>query len=685
MILQKQAQPAAARSRPRLAVCLCECAGTLDDRLDLSAIAAAAGRLPGVTRVVRCHALCQPGGPDQLVRALKGQRISRALIAACTPAYYRTALDRAFSLNNINPHLVSRVNIREHCAWVHPDRSIATQKSSRLIASAVGRLRLAERVGTERVSLNGRVLVIGAGLAGMQAALALADKKHAVTLITASDHLGGRALQQSIIPEAAERARQLAKRIRLNRRISVLTATQLRSLTGRFGQFQAELSQGQVDCGAVVVATGRSQLSGPEQLPAITGVLTFDHLARMLRKNRLSNLAKHPSEKRIGLILDLQAQQDRAASRAALKLASRARLLWGCETYLFCCHLRLSGPDQEQQYQQARQDGVVVIKSLLCPQITQEVTAVRLKGVDEQIGRDFDLVLDLLAVADVPLTNLALSESKANGQADLSSKLRTGRPVAGLIQRDNVFLLPVDSGRKGIFFAGSCRASIEWCQALDDGSAAAEHVHALLPASATRAPAKLAEVDPAKCAYCLTCYRSCPHGAIGMDQDNRAAIVEPIMCQACGVCVAECPAKAVDLVDYTDSQLSISPALPGSTVVFACENSALLAADRAGLARMSYSPDVAIVPVPCAGRIDPIHVLRALQGGAEKVLILGCHDEACKYLHGITRARARIERLRSQLVQLGLDPDCVQIGSLMAADAGRFVDFVSGGVQEVSA
>jgi coenzyme F420-reducing hydrogenase delta subunit len=150
------------------------------------------------------------------------------------------------------------------------------------------------------------------------------------------------------------------------------------------------------------------------------------------------------------------------------------------------------------------------------------------------------------------------------------------------------------------------------------------------------------------------------------------------MCQACGVCVAECPAKAIDLVDHSDSQLSISPALPGATIVFACENSALLAADSAGLDRKTYSPDTAIVPVPCAGRVDPVHVLRALRAGAKKVLILGCHDQACKYLHGINRAKARIDRLHSQLTQLGLDPDCVQIGSLMAADAGRFVDFVEG-------
>ena len=669
MTIDKQQKSNAPSNRARLAVCLCECAGTLTEKLDFAAIAASAGQLPGVARVLRCHSLCQPGGSDQLLASLKDQRISRALIAACTPAYYRTALDQALASKNINSHLVSSVNIREHCAWVHPDKTKATQKASRLITSAVDRLRLAERVGTKRVSLNRRVLVIGAGLAGMQATLDLADKKHPVTLITASDDLGSRALQQRLIPEAAERAQQLAKQIRLNRRISALTSTQLQSLAGRFGQFRAHLSQDQIDCGAVIVATGQSQLTGPEQLPAIKGTVTFDDLACMLQANRLSNL------KRIGLILDLHTQLDRAATRAALKLASRARLLWGCETYLFCNQLRVTGPDQEQQYQQARQAGVVIIKSLSSPQITQQITAVRLKGIDEQTGRDFDLVLDLLAIADAPKTN--------NGQADLTAKLRTGQHVASSIQQDNVFLLPVDSGRKGILFAGSCRAPLEWTQALDDGSAAAEQAHYLLKDSATRVPTKLAEVEPAKCAFCLTCYRSCPHGAIAMDQENRAAIVESIMCQACGVCAAECPAKAIDIVDYTDPQLSISPTSPGAAIVFACENSALIAADLAGLARMTYSPDVAIVPVPCAGRVDPVHVLHALQGGAKKVLILGCHDQACKYLHGINRAKARIERLQSQLTQLDLDPDCIQIGSLMAADAGRFVNFVTGDLQEI--
>lgn len=659
----------ATASRSRLAVCFCDCGQSLTKRLDFLTLAAASGELPGVARVMRCSQLCQAGGFDDLFAAMASQRISRALIAACAPAYYLPCLDKALAKAKVDSHLIGKVNIREHCAWVHPGKGEATEKASRLISAAVRRLRLSEKVDAQHLRLNPQVLVLGGGLTGIQAALSLANKKHKVILATKSQDIGGQALHQNIIPAAARTAAQLVEAVRSSRRITVLTGTELRGLTGQFGQFHARLSDRKLDCGAVVVATGQQYLSGPQQLSELAGIYTCDDLAKLLSRNRLSNL------KRIGIILDLKAQQDRAVTRQALRLACCARQRWFCETYVFCRHLRVAGPQQEQEYQQARQAGVVIIKSLDVPQLTQQITAVRIHGIDEQTGREFDLELDLLAVADAQVTN--------NGQAAITAMLRTGKPVAGFTQQDNVFLLPVDSGRKGIFFAGSCRAAMEWTEALADGQAAAEQAHALLASLSISTPAKKAEVDQAKCAFCLTCYRTCPHGAINMDQANRATIVAPAMCQACGVCVAECPAKAIELVDYIDSQLSITPASPGATIVFACENSALLAADRAGLGRMSYSSEVAIVPLPCAGRLDPVYVLRALRNGAAKVIILGCYDQACKYLHGITRAKARLQRLRNQLTELGLDPDRVQVGSLMATDAGRFISFVDGGLAKV--
>ena len=645
------------RRSSRLAVVLCDCGQTLCNSLDYPAITAAVEKLPGVSKVISTSDFCQPTGIDQCVSALADAKITHVLVAACAPVYYQTALAQALGTSKL---LIGQTNIREHCAWVHRDPDAACEKALRLIKLAVQRLRLANHVAERTVRLNQRVLVVGAGLAGMQTALSLAHAGHKTTLITKSDTLGGRAVRQTILPDAAAQATDLATQARANRKITVLTNTQLQSLAGQFGRFEAHLSQqdSALACGLVVVATGQAQFSDPPG----PGLLSFEDLSLMLRKNRLSNL------KRIGLVLDLKAQQDCASTRACLKLARRARELWLCETYVFCQHLRVAGPDQEQDYQDARQAGVLVIKTSAAPTITEQVGSVRVTGTDEQTHRPFDFTLDLLAAADIP--------KRENGQASLNAKLRTGKAIAGLAQRDNVFLLPVDSGRKGILFAGSCRVSMEWTQALADGSAAAEQAHALLTPSSIRIPAQKAQVDPTKCAFCLTCYRTCPHGAIDMDQDNRAAVVSSVMCQACGVCASECPAKAIDVVDYSDDQLCTTTGFAGGTVIFACENSALLAADRAGLGRIAYSANTTMTPVCCAGRVDPVHVLRALQAGAKKVLVLGCHEQACKYMHGITRAKARIERLRDQLSQLGMEPDRVQIGTLMAADAGRFVEFV---------
>ena len=381
------------RRRPRIAVLLCDCGQTLSDSLDLPAITAAVKKISGVSKVISTGNLCQPAGLDQCVADLRDDKITHVLVAACSPAYYQVALARSLDTSKL---IVGQVNIREHCAWVHTDRDQASEKAFRLIKLAVQRLRLANQVADRSVRLNQRVLVIGAGLSGMQAALSLADRGHKVTLVTKSDALGGRAARQTILPEAAARDDDLAAKVRAARSITVVTGADLQSLAGEFGHFKAHLSQrdAALDCGAVVVTTGQS----PQIHPSPSGLLNIEDLARMLRGDR----ARLADFKRIGVILDIHSQQDCAATRAALRLARRARQLWFCETYLFCQHLRVAGPDQEQEYQQARQAGVVVIKTAAVPEITEDVGFVRVTGTDQQTHRPFDLSLDLLAAADLP-------------------------------------------------------------------------------------------------------------------------------------------------------------------------------------------------------------------------------------------------------------------------------------------
>ena len=141
--MTKETKPGSV-SRARMAVCLCDCGGSLGANLDYGELAGEAGQLPGVARMVRCSKLCQGEGMNELLGEMRSQRISRALIAACTPSYYQVCLDKALDSAGINSHLIGKVNIREHCAWVHPGKAEATAKASGLIAAAAARLRQSE-------------------------------------------------------------------------------------------------------------------------------------------------------------------------------------------------------------------------------------------------------------------------------------------------------------------------------------------------------------------------------------------------------------------------------------------------------------------------------------------------------------------------------------------------------------
>jgi len=257
---------------------------------------------------------------------------------------------------------------------------------------------------------------------------------------------------------------------------------------------------------------------------------------------------------------------------------------------------------------------------------------------------------------------------------NVTSGLRSG-PDGGL-QYDNVWLLPTLTNRPGVFVAGGARGNSEFREALMDGLAAANEIHELLVDGKIEIRSDTAVVDTDKCVLCLTCLRICPHGAIEIDSEKDAAYVSPVSCQRCGICAAECPAKAITLPGFTDEQIAVDVGSKPRVTVFACENSALPAADAAVLNGYKYGSEVQLIRVPCAGKVDPSNVLSTLENGADKVLILGCHPESCKYLTGATRAEKRIKRLREMLEKAGLDKARVFFGGLASVEPAKFADYV---------
>ncbi len=113
-------------------------------------------------------------------------------------------------------------------------------------------------------------------------------------------------------------------------------------------------------------------------------------------------------------------------------------------------------------------------------------------------------------------------------------------------------------------------------------------------------------------------------------------------------------------------------------VAFCCAESAYQAADASGSMRISYPENIRVIRVPCAGRVDLIHILKAFEKGADGVLVLGCHEEACHHLTGNTRAKNRVQKANAFLKEVGIDGNRVEMFTLAPNQGPRFARIVNG-------
>jgi heterodisulfide reductase subunit A len=227
-----------------IGVFLCDCGTNIKGAVDLDRVEAALGGVEGV-RVFRHPFMCSDEGQDLLRNALEEGEVDRAVVAACSPRHHGDVFRRAVEGHDHGPEPLM-ANIREHCAWVTQDMDEATDKAVALVMAAIARARSSEALGTISVPVRPEVAVIGGGIAGMHAALELAERGVPVHLIEREPSLGGIMVLLnrtfptddcsicSIAPILSEVARQ--------RNIQVHTLTDVRGLAGRPGAWELSLS-----------------------------------------------------------------------------------------------------------------------------------------------------------------------------------------------------------------------------------------------------------------------------------------------------------------------------------------------------------------------------------------------------------------------------------------------------------
>jgi len=174
---------------------VCRCGTNIGGVVDVPAVVEAVKQIPGVAYAEENSYTCSETGQASILKAIKEHALERVVVASCSPRMHESTFRECIGSAGLNPYLLEMANIREQCAWVHSDKAAATRKAIKLIEMAVAKAKKLEPLIPPRVSVNRKALVIGGGIAGIQAALDIAAAGFKVTMVERLPTIGGKMAQ----------------------------------------------------------------------------------------------------------------------------------------------------------------------------------------------------------------------------------------------------------------------------------------------------------------------------------------------------------------------------------------------------------------------------------------------------------------------------------------------------------
>jgi heterodisulfide reductase subunit A2 len=180
---------------PRIGVYICQCGSNIAATVDTEAVAEFAAGLDGVVLARVNKYTCSDPGQNTIRRDIQEHKLDRVVIAACSPRMHEPTFRRTLESAGLNPYYLEMANIREQVSWVHPAGEAATNKAIDLVAGAVERVQLHKPLTPRKAPIEQSALVIGGGIAGIQAALDIADAGYKVYLVERQPSIGGRMAQ----------------------------------------------------------------------------------------------------------------------------------------------------------------------------------------------------------------------------------------------------------------------------------------------------------------------------------------------------------------------------------------------------------------------------------------------------------------------------------------------------------
>ena len=549
---------------PRVGVYICHCGINIAATVDVAAVAEFAALLPGVVTSQAYTYMCSDPGQALIKKDILELGVNRVVVASCSPRLHEPTFRATIAEVGLNPYCFEMANIREQCSWVHPAGAASTLKAMQLVASAVAKATHLEPLEVRQVPVIPAGLVIGGGIAGLQAALDIGDAGFQAILVERSAQLGGHAsLIHRTFPTnepVQDFLNPLIERVINHPRVTVMTSAEVTDVGGYVGNFRIQISQGElskeIKVGAIVVATGyetfdarRKAEFGYGKYPQVITTLDFERLAAA------GFIFEGGAPKQVAFIQCVGSRDQvlgnpycsRICCMVTAKQAQLVRQQFPeAQVNVFYMDVRAYGKHFEEYYDRTREEGVLYRRGNPS-EILRRGDRVVVRVEDTLLGEPIEVEADLvvLAVGMVP---------RADTEA-VAGLLKLARSGDGFFMEAHPKLRPVETAMAGVFLAGGCQGPKDMSEAVTQARAAASAAMIPLMRGQVTVEAATSFVDEELCAGCGQCAQVCAFSALELHPVRGVMAVNPVLCQGCGACATACPSGAINVHHFTFEQV----------------------------------------------------------------------------------------------------------------------------------
>jgi heterodisulfide reductase subunit A len=515
---------------------------------------------------------CSDASQQEMIDDIREQKLDGMVVASCSPTLHLFTFRGVAERAGLNPYLYIQVNLREQCSWAHTDvPDQATEKAIYMVKAGIAKARLAQPLEKTRIDTVPRALVVGAGISGLRAAVALSDLGISAFVAEKTDHIGGWTAGFGRMYPHDRRGNELiadlSEEISKRENIQVYTEAELVEKSGSVGNFDLKLKvrneQIPLNVGSIIVTTGFNSYQPAENEYAYGtgGVLTLPEFKELLDNCEGELVHEGKSVNDVTYIYCVGSRQQPGeeaheyCSRYCCNAAVHASLIANdLSPELHQFHLfrdiRTYGK-YELLYEESRQKGAIFIKfdESTPPQVEKSNGRLQVRVKDIlTYGEELEIESDLVVL----VTGM---EPRPN--QDLNNVLKLPVSLDGFFKEIHPKLRPVETVIDGVFIAGAAQAPRNSAESVASALAATAKCASLLKKGYVQLEPLIAMVDKEACTWCDKCTEACPYSAVGKVSFGGKEIAEisAAVCKGCGCCVPVCPTNALQIKGYADSQI----------------------------------------------------------------------------------------------------------------------------------